>query len=72
MISQHSKHIVTYNNVFTVLSVDILYPLRGYTFHTNTLIRPATLLKVILLHRCFSRFLNCTNASKSRMRQTTE
>ena len=23
-------------------------------------------LKVTLLHRCFSRFLNCTNATKSR------
>ena len=28
--------------------------------------RPATLLKLTLLHRCFSRFLNCTNGTKSR------
>ena len=27
---------------------------------------PATLLKVALLHGCFSRFLNCTNDTKSR------
>ena len=27
---------------------------------------PATLLKVTLLHRCFSCFLNCTNGTKSR------
>ena len=26
----------------------------------------ATLLKVTLLHGCFSRFLNCTNGAKSR------
>ena len=28
--------------------------------------KPATLLKVTLLHGCFSRFLNCTNSTKSR------
>ena len=27
---------------------------------------PATLLKVTLLHGCFSRFSNCTNGTKSR------
>ena len=27
-------------------------------------LRPATLLKVKLLHRCFSSFLNCTNGTK--------
>ena len=27
---------------------------------------PATLLKLRLLHWCFSRFLNCTNGTKSR------
>ena len=27
-------------------------------------IKPATLLKVTLLHGCFSRFLNCTNGTK--------
>ena len=29
-------------------------------------LRPATLLKAALLHECFSRFLNCTNDTKSR------
>ena len=29
-------------------------------------VQPATLLKVALLHGCFSRFLNCTNGTKSR------
>ena len=34
----------------------------------NLLIRlqPATLLKITLLHGCFSRFLNCTTGTKSR------
>ena len=30
------------------------------------LLKHATLLKVTLLHGCFSRFLNCSNGSKSR------
>ena len=29
------------------------------------LLKPATLLKVTLLHGCFSRFLNCTKGTKS-------
>ena len=29
-------------------------------------LQPATLLKVALLHGCFSRFLNCSNCTKSR------
>ena len=29
-------------------------------------LKPATLLKLTLLHGCFSRFLNCTNGTKSR------
>ena len=29
-------------------------------------LKPATLLKLTLLHGCFSRFLNCTNDSKLR------
>ena len=38
-----------------------------YTFKTiMILLKPATLLKVTLLHGCFSRFLNCTNGTKSR------
>ena len=28
--------------------------------------KPATLLKLTLLHGCFSHFLNCTNGTKSR------
>ena len=30
------------------------------------LVKPATLLKVKFLHRCFPRFLKCTNGIKSR------
>ena len=33
--------------------------------------KPATLLKVTLLHGCFTRFLNCTNGSKSRTQRIT-
>ena len=29
-------------------------------------LKPATLLKLILFHGCFSRFLNATNGTKSR------
>ena len=29
-------------------------------------LKPATLLKLTLLHGCFSRFSNCTNSTKSR------
>ena len=36
------------------------HPWRSVTFS-----KPATLLKVTLLHGCFSRFLNCTNSTKS-------
>ena len=32
----------------------------------NTLLKPSTLLKLTLIHGCFSRFLNCTNGTKSR------
>ena len=34
--------------------------------HGGVLILAATLLKLTLLHRCFSRFLNCTNCIKLR------
>ena len=30
------------------------------------LLKPATLLKLTLLHGCFSRFLNCTSGTKPR------
>ena len=32
----------------------------------NVKLKPATLLKLALLHVCFSRFLNCANGTKSR------
>ena len=34
------------------------------------MLKPATLVKVTLLHGCFSRFLNCTNGTKSRKEST--
>ena len=37
------------------------HPWKSITFS-----QPATLLKVTLLHGCFSHFLNCTNGTKSR------
>ena len=30
----------------------------------HSLLQPVTLLKVTLLHKCFSRFLDCTNCTK--------
>ena len=33
--------------------------------HGGVTFKPATLLKVALLHGCFSRFLYCTNGTKS-------
>ena len=42
------------------------HPLRNVTFSKFAGFYPATLLKVALLHGCFSRFLNCTNGTKSR------
>ena len=35
-------------------------------FYLSCRLQPAFLLKVTLLHGCFSRFLNCTNGTKSR------
>ena len=40
------------------------HPLRSVTF-SKVAGKPATLLKVTLLHGCFSCFLNCTNGTKS-------
>ena len=40
------------------------HPWRSVTF--SKVAGSATLLTVTLLHGCFSRFLNCTNATKSR------
>ena len=39
---------------------------RSSTFSKVVGQKPATLLKVALLHGCFSRFLSCTNGTKSR------
>ena len=33
--------------------------------HLGVLLKPATLLKLTAFHGCFSRFLNCTNGTKS-------
>ena len=41
------------------------HPWRSVNFSKISL-KPATLLKLALLHGCFSRFLNCTNGTKSR------
>ena len=38
------------------------HPWRSVNFR----LQPATLLKLTLLHGCFSRFSNCTNSTKSR------
>ena len=39
---------------------------RSVNFSKVAGFKPATLLKLTLLHECFSRFLNCTNVTKSR------
>ena len=41
-----------------------LRALRDFKFSFAFIINPATLLKVKLLHGCFSRFLNCANGTK--------
>ena len=40
-----------------------IHPVYFFPFFT---IKPATLIKITLLHGCFSRFLNCTNCTKTR------
>ena len=43
------------------------HPSRSVSFRkVARRLKSATLLKLTLLRRCFSRFLNCTNGSKSR------
>ena len=42
------------------------HPWRSVTFSKVAGLKPATLLKVTFLYGCFSRFLNCTNGTKSR------
>ena len=37
-----------------------------YQFRNLEKLKPATFLKLSLLHECFSRFLNCTNGTNSR------
>ena len=41
-------------------------PWRSVNFSNVAGLKPATLLKLTLLHRCFSHFLNCTYDIKSR------
>ena len=41
------------------------YPWRSATFIKVAGLKTATLIKVVLHHGCFSRFLNCTNGTKS-------
>ena len=41
-----------------------LYNLKNVKNTHGWRLKPATLLKVILLYRCFSRFLNCKNSTK--------
>ena len=42
------------------------HPCRSVSFNKVSSFNLETLIKVTLLHRCFSRFLNCTNGIKSR------
>ena len=42
------------------------HPWRSVNFSKVAGFKPATLLKLTLLHGCFLRFLNCTNGTKSR------
>ena len=42
------------------------HPWRNFTFSKVAGFKPATLLKVALLHGCFSHFLNCANDANSR------
>ena len=42
------------------------HPWRSVDFSIVAGFKPATLLKLTLFHGCFSRFLNCTNGTKSR------
>ena len=41
------------------------HPWRSVNFSKVASFKRATLLKLTLLHRCFSRFSNCTNSTKS-------
>ena len=40
--------------------------MESVTFSKVAGFQPVTLLKVTLLHGCFSRFLNCANGTRSR------
>ena len=50
---------------FTFSSVVLKGPTEIFSC-SSLVMQSATLLKVTLLHDCFSRFLNCTNGTKSR------
>ena len=68
----------TFNPTENPLQKKLFYIYNFYNFFLNfifTIFMPmsltrsglsATLLKLTLLHECFSRFLNCTNGTKSR------
>ena len=42
------------------------HPWKSVNFSKVLGLKPATLLKLTLFYGCFSRFLNCTNGTKSR------
>ena len=59
-IGVHSSSIFFQNSNF------LNTPFTFIWFCCNLLMKPATLLKLTLLHWRFSRFLNCTSVTKSR------
>ena len=59
------RWIATYSLKFTDVSRDLYYLYNLKNMKENPW-ESATLLKVTLLHGCFSCFLNCTNGTKSR------
>ena len=63
---KHPRRSVNFSKVagfnVTFLNLWFSYVFRGYR---NVTLKPATLIKLTLLHGCFSRFLHCTNGTKS-------
>ena len=54
------------NMIFEEISNNALIYFKPDTvINLLSVVQPATLLKLTLLHGCFSRFLNCTNVTKS-------
>ena len=56
------RRFARFSTIYTVKKKHEKNPLRSATFSK---VKPATLLKVTLLHGCFSRFLNRVNGTKS-------